>query len=86
MTETLDRGWVEDAKCRGEDVNLFHPVKGVGMIEIQSRAVEICNMCKVRKQCLEYSVKNMEEVGVWGGYTSRQRRYFRNRYISGEWP
>ena len=92
MTETLDRGWVEDAKCRGEDVNLFHPVKGRNtygdrnMKETQDRAVAICEQCSTRQPCLEYAVHNNEKIGVWGGLTSRQRRILRSKYIRGEWP
>ena len=34
----------------------------------------------------EHAVKNIEEIGVWGGLTSRQRRILRSKYIRGEWP
>lgn len=84
--EVLDRDWVEDAKCRGEDVNVFHPVRGKYMKETQDRAVAICEQCPVRQPCLEYAVKNIEEIGVWGGLTARQRRTLRYKYIRGEWP
>ena len=84
--EVLDRDWVEDAKCRGKDVNLFHPVKGRNMKETQDRAVAVCEQCSVRQPCLEYAVKNIEEIGVWGGLTARQRRILRAKYIRGEWP
>ena len=84
--EVLDRDWVEDAQCRGEDVNVFHPVRGKNMKETQDRAVAICEQCSVRQPCLEYAVKNIEEIGVWGGLTARQRRILRYKYIRGEWP
>jgi hypothetical protein len=37
-------------------------------------AKTICSQCDVRRDCLITSLKDKEEFGVWGGYTSFERR------------
>ena len=34
----------------------------------------ICSMCMVRETCLEQAIVGREKIGVWGGYTARERR------------
>lgn len=33
-----------------------------------------CSVCSVRTACLEYSISNREEFGVWGGVNEDDRR------------
>lgn len=61
------REWVEDARCRGEDPELFFQT------ETRAQAVRICNRCPVKTQCLETAVASREQLGVWGGLTTAQR-------------
>ena len=82
----LDRSWVSEAACKGVDVNVFHPVRGVGMHEDQSLATRYCAECPVKQSCLEYAVKGLIKVGIWGGLSSKQRRPYRVKYLRGEWP
>lgn len=86
MDSLMDREWVTEAACRGADVAVFHPTKGHRMHETQALAKEYCESCTVRQPCLEYAVKGLIEVGVWGGLSAKQRRPYRVRYLKGEWP
>lgn len=78
--------WASQAACRGMDPNLFQPDIGQPATE----AKEVCNgrkatkrtpglpPCPVRTECLNMAVA-MNERGVWGGTTERERRAIRNK-------
>ena len=69
-TRVREMTWVEEALCRGADPEQFFQ-RG----KRKSRpAIQICERCQVRQQCLEYALREGIELGVWGGLTSRQRR------------
>jgi WhiB family redox-sensing transcriptional regulator len=38
-------------------------------------AKQLCGLCPLRLQCLEYAIDNNEKHGIWGGLT----RYERNK-------
>jgi len=40
--------------------------------ELINMAIEACNSCPVKAQCLEYAMVNNER-GIWGATTERQR-------------
>lgn len=42
-------------------------------------AKDLCNRCPVRTQCLEYSLANSEENGIWGGLTTKERQQLRRQ-------
>ena len=63
--------WLEVGRCRGADPELFYPE------DDEDEGVEakaICAICPVREMCLEHAIVNREKIGVWGGYTARERR------------
>lgn len=77
--------------CKGQPTELWFPKNTVGMksaeILIQKNkintALSICNSCKVKKECLEYSLQN-EPFGIWGGKTEQERaniRYKNNIFL-----
>jgi len=68
--ETLDRSWQEYANCLFVDPDLFFPERGASTRE----AKEVCRGCIVRGDCLEYTLRNREKFGIWGGMSERQRR------------
>jgi WhiB family redox-sensing transcriptional regulator len=37
-------------------------------------AKQVCEACTVREACLEHAIVMREQLGVWGGYTARERR------------
>lgn len=46
-----------------------------------ARAKRICMNCPVRVECLDYSIRNDERFGVWGGLDHDERGFFhKTRY------
>lgn len=77
---TTDR-WQDRANCRGLDPNLFFPVRG----ETAERAKQVCSGCVVRRQCLEYALRQppcgygyaQRVGGIWGGTSANERKRMR---------
>lgn len=63
-----DPSWRTLANCRGDDKPNFFDS------HYWQRAVQVCNQCEVKEQCLAFALKNDIRDGIWGGMTSRQRR------------
>ncbi len=70
--------WVGDARCIGEDPELFFPVGTSGPAASQAEAAkEVCGRCSVRAECLEWSLTTCQDAGVWGGLDEEERRAIR---------
>ena len=39
-----------------------------------AKAISVCNRCDVQALCLMTAVNNEEEYGIWGGFTSKERK------------
>jgi WhiB family transcriptional regulator, redox-sensing transcriptional regulator len=63
--------WMALAKCRDMDPSLFFPSDAGG----ERTAQRICAVCPVKIPCLEYSLDNRMDDGVWGGRSERERRF-----------
>ena len=63
--------WLEKGRCKGADPEIFYPDDDE---DDGIDAKVICAMCPVRETCLEHAITAREKVGVWGGYTARERR------------
>ncbi len=65
--------WMAEGACSDPSIphEWFFPDEDEG--ETSVRAMEVCNGCIVREECLVYALKNGEQ-GVWGGQSERQRR------------
>jgi WhiB family transcriptional regulator, redox-sensing transcriptional regulator len=62
--------WQERGACRGIDVVLFFPV-----VEHEAyEAKAVCSMCPVKGACLEFALEHGERFGIWGGYTTLERK------------
>ena len=73
LTKKLGREPTEDELTnlnRGLVNRLFYPKPG----EPAAPAKAICRTCPVRYHCLEYSLYNHEQYGIWGGGAARLRR------------
>jgi hypothetical protein len=57
------------ALCGQTDPEVFFPEKG-GATQV---AINICNMCEVRLDCLSWALTNDEKYGIWGGLTANER-------------
>lgn len=75
MTNT---NWIEHAACKGKPIEIFFIERGQSSRE----AKEICNLCKVKAECLEEALSAKHEVdmfGIFGGLSPRERRKERQR-------
>lgn len=68
----------DDAACKDKGFDMFFvdegPVSDVNIRIAIAKAVALCNLCPVQDQCLMISVNNDEEFGIWGGFTSKERK------------
>lgn len=70
--------WFDHAACvDAEDPTIFFPQRG----ETAKPALEFCDRCPVRAQCLEFALATpvSEDFGIWGGANERTRRALRAR-------
>jgi hypothetical protein len=66
--------WCNHGLCIGEDPELFFPNRGNPGIE----ARQVCAVCRVRDDCLDYAVE-ADEFGIWGGLDQMERRNLKRR-------
>jgi WhiB family redox-sensing transcriptional regulator len=70
--------WVQRARCRDEDPELFFPIGSTGPAALQVEAAKaVCHLCPVRSDCLEWSLATAQDSGVWGGLSEEERRAVR---------
>jgi WhiB family redox-sensing transcriptional regulator len=70
--------WVNRAKCRNEDPELFFPIGCTGPAAMQVEAAKaVCAGCSVREECLEWAIRTGQDSGVWGGLAEEERRALR---------
>jgi len=72
--------WRYDAKCRGEDTEMFFPPRDRALYTpIANKAKAICwgkdgrPPCPVRKACLREAILNQDLHGILGGKSHRER-------------
>ena len=70
VKETRELIWQDKAECKNYPPAIFYPEDSVGV----DAARQICMMCEVQADCLEYALENKELFGVWGGTSERERR------------
>lgn len=88
MTATMDpdvwrRGasaedWRHQSACQDEDRTIFFPTTIAPDTEDEPpypppEAKEICDLCPVRKECLEYALENRIPYGIFGGQSAYER-------------
>ncbi|HWS45630.1 MAG TPA: WhiB family transcriptional regulator, partial [Acidimicrobiia bacterium] len=64
--------WMGEAACVGAEAEFF-PERG----EDASSAKQLCAVCRVRVECLEYALVEEITAGIWGGTSARERRRLR---------
>jgi WhiB family redox-sensing transcriptional regulator len=70
--------WLPDARCVGQDPELFFPVGTTAPALAQiSAAKAVCGACPVRGDCLEWALATCQDAGVWGGLDEEERRVIR---------
>lgn len=70
----FDETWKEDALCAQTDPEAFFPEKGDNV-----DAKRVCSGCDVQMQCLIKALRNDEPFGIWGGFSTQERRRIRSR-------
>lgn len=65
-------GWQDEAKCRGEDLNLFVYPSDYPTDKQRSKLESICNGCPVVLDCRIEGLRTMSD-GWWGGMTPDER-------------
>jgi len=78
MVEDQRTEWTSRARCRGLDPEQFF----VRSLQQAKSAIQVCQRCPVRQECLDHAVDESIEVGVWGGLTERQRRAYARRRLA----
>jgi WhiB family redox-sensing transcriptional regulator len=77
--------WVNHARCKDEDPELFFPVGTTGPAAAQIAAAKaICMLCEVRNECLDWAMATGQDAGVWGGLSEDERRALRRARRRGE--
>ena len=71
--------WRDQAECRDLDVNLFFPVSE----EDEAPAKDVCAVCPVREECLDWAIATRQSDGIWGGLNETERRRERRRRQAG---
>jgi WhiB family redox-sensing transcriptional regulator len=70
--------WLDRARCRDEDPELFFPVGTTGPAATQlDEAKAVCDPCEVREICLEWALLTGQDAGIWGGLSEEERRALR---------
>lgn len=76
--QTTEELWQIKAACRGPQASVFFPPaqfeRKDEKEEREVRAKAICAMCRVRKPCLDYSIRIREPHGIWGGLNEVERK------------
>lgn len=76
--QTTDELWQTKAACRGPQAAVFFPPSTFERRdekeERENRAKAICAQCRVRQECLDYSIRIKETHGIWGGLNEQERK------------
>ncbi len=71
-----DTSWQTRGVCHGMDPEdadaVFFPLPRDH--EAIAEAKELCSLCPVRRDCLNYALENVLKEGIWGGLTEAERR------------
>ena len=77
ITREGSRNWMSHGACHDADTELFFPVAAAGRaLEQVNSAKAVCGRCKVRADCLSYSLETRRH-GIWGGTTGDERTAMR---------
>ena len=78
-----DNAWRNRSLCRDSNPELFFPGGATGMALDQIEAArEVCEVCPVAEECLEFALATNQEAGVWGGTTEEERRKLRKTWLA----
>ena len=77
-SQRVDELWQQRAACKGPQAAVFFPPAQFERKEEKEmrehRAKAICDMCPVKRACLEYAIHIREPHGIWGGLNELERK------------
>jgi WhiB family redox-sensing transcriptional regulator len=62
--------WQLEASCSEDQHDLFFS-QAKGKMD---RAIQICNSCSVKGECLKFAIDEKVEFGIFGGLTPQERK------------
>lgn len=71
--------WMDSASCASADPDAWFPENDGGKHRATNKAIQICDTCPVRVECLTHALEHDERHGVRGGLTERQRAHLRRK-------
>jgi WhiB family transcriptional regulator, redox-sensing transcriptional regulator len=75
-----NESWRMRRNCTPDDTDLFLPPPNMPAAERkenETAAKKLCGECVVREECLEEGLSRVNEVGIWGGMTEKERKQLR---------
>ena len=76
----LPRAVTAHAKCKGKSDLFFAPIDGESFEQREQRkayAKAVCAACPVQTECQDYAVEHRPWDGIWGGFTTSERKEYR---------
>jgi WhiB family transcriptional regulator, redox-sensing transcriptional regulator len=73
--------WRDEAACSGLPHSVFFPV-GDDIEQAIASAKEICGICPVIDDCLEFALETNQKAGVWGGTSEEDRKALRRKWLA----
>jgi len=69
--------WMLRGTCRGMDQTLWFP--GRGQQQEAKQGKKICwEECLTRSECLEFAIETIQDNGIWGGMSFKERQAVRS--------
>lgn len=70
-----------DGACRGMPTEWWFPEHPMTQKQASeaAKAMEICDGCHAKQECLDFAVDNPKIAGIWGGMGWKQRQNLRRR-------
>jgi WhiB family transcriptional regulator, redox-sensing transcriptional regulator len=69
--------WMDSAKCRSIDPDLFHPGEtGKWNARSVREALKVCGRCPVSIECLNWAFETEDTYAILGGTTPEMRSQF----------
>src|SRR5882672_6728508 len=72
--DSSEHDWRDRAACRDQDPELFFPQNREFSAAYRA-AKQVCDVCPVISQCLEFAIDHCCE-GVWGGTSTNYRQQY----------
>ena len=84
MSTTIICNWIERAACRTTTIEFVPPPGDPNVMRRLTQAAKaVCATCPAVEACLRWAIEH-DEVGVWGGTTSRERSALSGRRAAPE--